>query len=97
MNSIAFGAVIASTLLLARPALATETPAGSAAQPKSQASPKAEVKKCEHGVKNTICTRCKPKLAAAFKAKGDWCAEHNRAESQCAICKPALKKDGIKP
>lgn len=27
------------------------------------------------------------------KAKGDWCAEHNLPESQCAICNPSLKKE----
>lgn len=52
---------------------------------------------CEHGVKKAICTRCNPKLAAVFKAKGDWCAEHDRPESQCSICHPELKKQGIKP
>lgn len=52
---------------------------------------------CEHGVKKTLCTRCNPKLAAVFKAKGDWCVEHERPESQCAICHPHLKKQGIKP
>lgn len=53
--------------------------------------------KCEHGVKRSICTRCNPKLKAVFKAKGDWCEEHERAESQCAICHPELQKDGVKP
>ena len=52
---------------------------------------------CEHGVKETICTRCHPKLKAVFKAKGDWCEEHDRAESQCAICHPELIKKGVKP
>lgn len=53
--------------------------------------------KCEHGVKKSICTRCNPKLTAAFKAKNDWCAEHERPESQCAVCNPKLEKEGIKP
>lgn len=61
----------------------------------TQASPAAE--RCEHGVKKTICTRCNPKLAPVFKAKGDWCAEHDRPESQCALCHPELKKQGVKP
>lgn len=52
---------------------------------------------CEHGVKKTICTRCNPKLQVAFKAKNDWCEEHQRAESQCAICHPELAKEGVKP
>lgn len=25
---------------------------------------------------------------AGFKANSDWCAEHNRPESQCFICNP---------
>ena len=51
---------------------------------------------CEHGVKKALCTRCNPKLAAVFKAKGDWCAEHERPESQCALCHPDLAKKGVK-
>lgn len=53
--------------------------------------------KCEHGVKKSVCTRCNPKLAAVYKAKGDWCGEHERPESQCAVCNPALEKEGVKP
>lgn len=64
-----------------------------------QPAPTAEkkVEKCEHGVKKTVCTRCNPKLAAVFKAKGDWCGEHERPESQCSICHPDLAKAGVKP
>ena len=51
---------------------------------------------CEHGVSKALCTRCKPKLAPVFKAKGDWCPEHARPESQCALCHPDLKKKGVK-
>ena len=81
--------------LFALPALAVagETPPAPAAA--GEAAKPAE--KCEHGVKKSLCTRCNPKLAAVFKAKGDWCAEHQRPESQCAICKPALQKEGVKP
>lgn len=77
--------------LFALPVLASgETPpaTGEAAKP---------AEKCEHGVKKSLCARCNPKLAAVFKKKGDWCGEHQRPESQCAICKPALQKDGVKP
>lgn len=35
-----------------------------------------------------ICAQCSTKLAAEFKAKGDWCKKHNRPESQCFICHP---------
>jgi hypothetical protein len=52
--------------------------------------------RCEHGVAKTLCTRCNPKLAPVFKAKGDWCAEHERPESQCVLCHPELAKKGIK-
>lgn len=52
--------------------------------------------KCEHGVTKRLCARCNPKLAAVYKAKGDWCAEHTRPESQCVLCHPELAKKGIK-
>lgn len=54
------------------------------------------VEKCEHGARKTLCTRCNPKLEAVYKSKGDWCAEHTRAESQCVICNPELAEKGIK-
>ena len=52
--------------------------------------------KCEHGVDKTLCTRCDPRLEAVFQAKGDWCAEHARPESQCALCHPDLAAQGVK-
>lgn len=42
----------------------------------------------EHGVLETVCTKCKPALAAVFQAKGDWCAEHGFPESFCPLCHP---------
>ena len=45
----------------------------------------------EHGVPESQCTRCNPKLVPAFKATGDWCPEHGLPESQCRICNPSLK------
>ncbi|HTE05803.1 MAG TPA: efflux RND transporter periplasmic adaptor subunit, partial [Planctomycetota bacterium] len=42
----------------------------------------------EHGVLEAVCTKCNPKLAAIFKAKGDWCAEHGFPESFCPTCHP---------
>ena len=45
----------------------------------------------EHGVPESLCTRCDPSLVAAFKATGDWCAEHGLPESQCLKCNPDLK------
>jgi cobalt-zinc-cadmium efflux system membrane fusion protein len=42
----------------------------------------------EHGVLESVCTKCNPALAAVFKAKGDWCEEHDFPESFCPICHP---------
>lgn len=45
----------------------------------------------EHGVPESLCSRCNPELEAAFKATGDWCEEHGLPESQCVKCNPDLK------
>jgi hypothetical protein len=45
----------------------------------------------EHGVPESICSRCNTKLVAEFQAKGDWCKEHSLPESQCITCHPDLK------
>lgn len=58
--------------------------------------PVAQAEKCEHGVATTLCTRCNAALAPAFKAKGDWCVEHDRPESQCVLCNPELAQLGVK-
>lgn len=42
----------------------------------------------EHGVLEALCTKCNPKLAAVFQAKGDWCEEHGFPESVCPKCHP---------
>jgi len=42
----------------------------------------------EHGVPESECALCDPKVAAEFKKKGDWCKEHDRPDSQCFICHP---------
>jgi len=42
----------------------------------------------EHGVLEAVCTKCNPRLAAVFQAKGDWCEEHQFPESFCPICRP---------
>lgn len=44
----------------------------------------------EHGVPESICTRCNAKLIPDFKKKGDWCKEHNLPESQCVKCDPTV-------
>ena len=64
------------------------------ARPPAPAPARAEA--CPHGVAKALCTRCNPKLAPVFKAKGDWCAEHERPESQCVLCHPELAKKGIR-
>ena len=46
----------------------------------------------EHGVPESICTRCNPSLIEGFKKKGDWCMEHDLPESQCVQCHPELKE-----
>ena len=46
----------------------------------------------EHGVWESICTRCNGKLTAKFKKKGDWCEEHERPKSQCFKCNPKLQE-----
>ncbi len=56
-----------------------------AAEPKKEAA--AGLCK-EHGVLEALCTKCNPKLAPIFQAKGDWCAEHGFPESVCPICHP---------
>jgi cobalt-zinc-cadmium efflux system membrane fusion protein len=42
----------------------------------------------EHGVLEALCTKCNPKLAVVFQAKGDWCDEHGFPESICPQCHP---------
>lgn len=44
----------------------------------------------EHGVHESMCTRCNGELIPAFQATGDWCAEHGLPESQCHACNPDL-------
>lgn len=75
--------IVAALLLATVPALAEDTPTVAAAR-------------CPHGVKQTVCTRCNPKLEAVYEAKGDWCAEHAQPESQCAECHPELAAQGVK-
>ena len=91
MRSLVLVVAAFVAIAFAPPALATEP--GTGAAPAAQASPDA---KCEHGVTQRLCARCNPKLAAVYKAKGDWCAEHERPESQCVICHPELAKQGVK-
>ena len=45
----------------------------------------------EHGVPESICTRCNEELTPQFQAKSDWCKEHSLPESQCIACHPELE------
>jgi membrane fusion protein, heavy metal efflux system len=58
------------------------------AAPPSAVTTAADGAMCKHGVLAAVCTQCNPALAAVFKAKGDWCAEHGFPESFCPICHP---------
>ena len=42
----------------------------------------------EHGVPESICTRCNTDLTESFKQKGDWCDKHGLPDSQCLTCHP---------
>jgi hypothetical protein len=46
----------------------------------------------EHGVPEEMCSICMSEAAARrkYKDNGDWCKEHNRAQSQCFKCDPTL-------
>jgi hypothetical protein len=86
MRTIRLAVFAAASLAIASPSLAVEASAPQAAA----------AEKCEHGVKKGVCARCNPKLEPVFKAKGDWCGEHARPESQCVKCSPKLAKEGVK-
>ncbi|RKG60903.1 hypothetical protein D7X30_08330 [Corallococcus sp. AB011P] len=83
---------VLSVLSFSLPVLAEEAP------PKAKPTTTADAPKatCEHGVQKALCARCNPKLSAVYKAKGDWCEEHQRPESQCVICNPKLAEKGVK-
>jgi hypothetical protein len=85
---------VAAVLAAGSPALAGE---GHPHAAPAAAAPPAAAKqeRCAHGVQRSLCARCNPKLAAVYKAKGDWCAEHERPESQCVLCHPELAKKGV--
>ncbi len=45
----------------------------------------------EHGVAESVCTRCNADLVPEFKKKGDWCDKHALPKSQCITCDPSLE------
>src|SRR5437868_15317978 len=53
----------------------------------------------EHGIPEEICSICMSEAAAKkkFKDKGDWCKLHDRAQSQCFKCDPALYEKNFVP
>ena len=44
----------------------------------------------EHGVPESLDTRCDKSLIPAFKATGDWDEKHGLPKSQCKKCNPKL-------
>ena len=74
----------------ATPAPPPDAQAGSGHAPASVVPGSYEDWCSEHGVPESLCTRCNPELIVAFKASGDWCAEHGLPESQCLACNPDL-------
>lgn len=76
----------------ATPPTAPVAPVASAAKP-APLVPKHEVADwCgDHGVPESVCTRCNAELVAGFKKKGDWCEKHGLPDSQCLTCHPELK------
>jgi len=69
----------------------TDSPAPSTEHASESAVPGSHEDWCgEHGVPESMCTRCNPALVPAFRATGDWCEEHGLPESQCRACNPDL-------
>jgi hypothetical protein len=87
---------LAVLALSATPSVALAAEGHPHGAPPASAPAAAKQERCDHGVQKTLCVRCNPKLAPVYKAKGDWCAEHERPESQCVLCHPELAKRGIK-
>ena len=42
----------------------------------------------EHGVLETVCPQCNPRLVPIFQSSGDWCDVHGFPESFCPTCAP---------
>lgn len=42
----------------------------------------------EHGLPESVCTKCSPSLVEHFRAEGDYCEEHGYPESACPFCNP---------
>jgi len=90
-------AVLLTALLYACGGGESSTPAGKPAKDQPVKAPLVEKVQVadwckEHGVPESVCTRCNETLVAGFKAKGDWCKEHSLPESQCIPCHPELEQ-----
>lgn len=101
LRSICFSFVAALLVVACSKSADQATPGEPAPSPAAAAQPgpgtqTATEETCEHGVAKALCARCNPKLEAVYKAKGDWCPEHARPESQCVICNPELAQKGVK-
>lgn len=98
-NALVLSIVVLSASLLAgcpdNKGQSPAAPSTSAAPvaPQAPLVPKAQIADwCgEHGVPESICTRCNTALVAEFQKKGDWCKGHGLPESQCVPCHPELK------
>lgn len=90
-------AVVLATVLAgcpdSGPAPAPKAEPAAPAAPKAPLIPKTQVADwCrDHGVPESVCTRCNTALVADFQKKGDWCKDHSLPESQCVACHPELK------
>ncbi len=97
MRSIRIVAILVAASFSAPAWAFASTSSKATTAPAEKKEPEKKAPSQAHGVQSSICSRCNPKLAPVYKSKGDWCSEHDRAESQCAICNPELKKKGVKP
>ena len=51
----------------------------------------------EHGLPESLCTKCNPALVERFRQAGDWCAGHGFPESACPFCNPIQPPVGTPP
>jgi cobalt-zinc-cadmium efflux system membrane fusion protein len=85
MTGRAFALLFVTTVACGRGA----DPGASPSRGEAPSTPASADEMCaEHGVLEALCTKCNPRLATVFQAKGDWCAEHGFPESICPICHP---------
>ncbi len=94
MSKLSFSFVIAMTFFAACGGEPKQAPAAQpAAAPKTPLVEKTQVADwcTEHGVPESICTRCNASLTESFKKKGDWCEKHGLPGSQCFTCHPELE------